>query len=265
MFEQNQTLNLLALTTQFYEQIAMVKRLHQEGGLKSSVMQQLDMNEEPTSQDFAYGIALRFQHWFENTRQRYDKVLTEKEKGWLERTFYALAALADEIFLIELDWPGQKGWRTELLEETLFQSCRAGTQVFQDIEQLLKAKSLAQTERQLAGVYLLSLRLGFLGQCRQDEAQLLTYRQRLFRVMSHQMGDEDAHYCEQAYAHLLSSKVPQQLAPVSVWMKRFFLTGFAFFIMSSMIWGWQSWQFDQWLHAQEARIQTFLHSEEPAP
>src|SRR5215207_2820442 len=48
------------------------------------------------------------------------------------RAQYAMAALADEVFL-HLDWPGREAWRSNLLESRLFSSHRAGEELFERI------------------------------------------------------------------------------------------------------------------------------------
>ena len=74
-----------------------------------------------------------------------------------------MAALADEIFLY-LDWPGREAWRANLLEFKLFQSYRAGEEIFRRIEALLRTRDPADSE--LAKIYLMAIALGFRGQPR---------------------------------------------------------------------------------------------------
>src|SRR5204863_4757031 len=74
------------------------------------------------------------------------------------RAQYAMAALADEIF-INLDWVGRDAWREHLLEARLFGSHRAGEELFERIDNLLRDHDSLYGE--LARIYLMVLALGF--------------------------------------------------------------------------------------------------------
>jgi type VI secretion system protein ImpK len=99
------------------------------------------------------------------------------------RAQYVMAALADETFLY-LDWPGREAWRTNLLEYKLFQSYRAGEEVFRRIEALLSTRDPAESD--LARVYLMTLALGFRGKLRgpEGEVRVDTYRRDLYTFLS---------------------------------------------------------------------------------
>lgn len=99
------------------------------------------------------------------------------------RAQYAMAALADEIFL-HLEWAGRETWRDHLLEARLFGSHRAGEELFERIEELLRDRDTVHTE--LARVYLTVLALGFQGKFRGQpgaEQEIEGYRRRLFRFV----------------------------------------------------------------------------------
>jgi type VI secretion system protein ImpK len=99
------------------------------------------------------------------------------------RAQYAMAALADEVFL-HLDWPGREAWREHLMETRLFGSHRAGEELFERIEELLRDRDVVYAE--LGRVYLMVLGLGFQGKFRgrEDAAQELEgFRRRLFHFV----------------------------------------------------------------------------------
>jgi type VI secretion system protein ImpK len=94
---------------------------------------------------------------------------------------YAMAALADEIFL-HLDWPGRLAWKENLLEAKLFGTHRAGEVMLERIEAVLRGRDPVYAE--LARVYLMVLALGFEGKLRGSEegpALLAAYRRALYR------------------------------------------------------------------------------------
>ncbi|MDP9122070.1 MAG: DotU family type IV/VI secretion system protein [Acidobacteriota bacterium] len=96
---------------------------------------------------------------------------------------YVMAALADETF-IHLDWPGREAWRGNLLESRLFQSHRAGEEVFLRIDRLLRTREPIETE--LAKVYLLALGLGFQGRYRGPigVAHIAAYKRQLYAFVA---------------------------------------------------------------------------------
>ena len=100
-----------------------------------------------------------------------------------KRAQYAMAALADEVFL-HLDWHGREAWRQNLIEAKLFGSHRAGEELFERIEDLLRDRDAGQAE--LARVYLSVLALGFQGKYRgkpDADHELEVIRRRLYRFI----------------------------------------------------------------------------------
>jgi len=99
------------------------------------------------------------------------------------RAQYAMAALADEVFL-HVDWMGREAWREHLVETRLFGSHRAGEELFERIEELLRDRDVVYAE--LGRVYLMVLGLGFQGKFRGREnaaRELEGFRRRLFRFV----------------------------------------------------------------------------------
>jgi type VI secretion system protein ImpK len=100
-----------------------------------------------------------------------------------KRAQYAMAALADEIFL-NLDWAGREAWRQNLVEAKLFGTHRAGEELFERIDDLLRDRDAGQAE--IARIYLSALALGFQGKYRgrpDVEHELEVIRRRLYRFI----------------------------------------------------------------------------------
>jgi type VI secretion system protein ImpK len=137
------------------------------------------------------------------------------------RAKYAMAALADEIFL-NLPWAGREAWREHLLEHRLFGSHRAGEEMFERIEALLRDRDSAYGE--LARVYLTVLALGFQGKYRGSPhaaAELADYRRRLFQFIFGReprtvKGDEQV--VPQAYASTLDEAHASELPHLRPWV-----------------------------------------------
>ena len=100
-----------------------------------------------------------------------------------KRAQYAMAALADEVFL-NMDWPGRDAWRQSLVEAKLFGTHRAGEELFERIEELLRVRDAGQTE--IARIYLSVLALGFQGKYRgrsDAEEEIEVVRRKLYRLI----------------------------------------------------------------------------------
>jgi type VI secretion system protein ImpK len=102
-----------------------------------------------------------------------------------KRGQYAMAALADEIFL-NLDWPGREAWRQNLVEAKLFGTHRAGETMFEKIDELLRDRDSGSGNAEIARVFLSVLALGFQGKFRgrpDGEQEVETIRRRLYRFV----------------------------------------------------------------------------------
>ena len=138
-----------------------------------------------------------------------------------KRAQYAMAALADEIFL-HVDWVGRDSWREHLLEAKFFNSHRAGDELFERIEDLLHDRDALFSE--LARVYLMVLGLGFQGRYRgkpDAEETIAIYRRRLFRFIygrDPQAVHGNQYVVPQAYSATLDEAVSTELPYLRPWL-----------------------------------------------
>ena len=158
--------------------------------------------------------------------------------GYYRDAQYAMAALADEIFLT-LDWPGREAWRGRLLEYELFGSYTAGETLFERVDRLLKDRDPADGE--LAAVYLLSLALGFRGKFRDadDGGQIEYYRRQLFGFLYQGRPDldrEDRRLFPEAYAHTLTRDEGERLPYIRRWLWLMLGIVLVFLLASVVVW-----------------------------
>ncbi len=118
-------------------------------------------------------------------RQEQDAVRQGGDLGLelYKRAQYAMAAFADEVFL-NLDWAGREAWRQNLVEAKLFGTHRAGEELFERIDELLRDRDSGHTE--IARIYLSVLALGFQGRYRgrpDAEQEIEVIRRRLYRFI----------------------------------------------------------------------------------
>jgi type VI secretion system protein ImpK len=155
------------------------------------------------------------------------------------RAQYAMAALADERFLT-IEWGGRNAWRENLLEKRLFDSRRAGQELFERIDDVLERDSMYA---ELARVYLMVLALGFQGRYRDQpgaDATIAEYRRRLFRFIYGRhpqalRGNE--HLVPQAYAAAMHGEGhAAELPYLRRWVLAFILIVGAWLAGSELIW-----------------------------
>lgn len=152
---------------------------------------------------------------------------------------YVMAALADEIFL-NLEWPGQDNWRTNLLESKLFQSHSAGETFFDRLDALLLDQDPIYVD--LARVYLNALALGFQGKYRDDltgTVELANYRKRLLTFITQRepaLLEGKERLVPQAYNSVLDQGRSQQLPYLNRWVVAFALLLLIWVVGSFPVW-----------------------------
>ncbi len=151
---------------------------------------------------------------------------------------YATTALIDEIFLMELDWPGREAWLDVLLEYRFFRTRVAGQRFFELAEQRLLGEGGGPAQADLAAIFLLALKLGFKGAHRGalGEEKLRALRARLLkRARQGQAAPDGGHLFPQAYQFQVPGK-DARLAPLRPWLRAGALALAAYVLLSSAIW-----------------------------
>ncbi|HEX5125506.1 MAG TPA: DotU family type IV/VI secretion system protein [Rhodocyclaceae bacterium] len=229
---------LLTRFAEFFEEVACIKLAIAEGRL-SALLTVGDELPPVLPGDLAARVSgklagvLRAQ-WKDVTRNG-----TAGEIKAYRLALYAMAALADELFILEMDWTGRDSWLDVLLEFKLFQSRNAGVRFFDVAEQLLATRNRSDLHIDLAAVLVVALQLGFKGQYRgeQGEAILSDIRERLFRVVERNHGEHaQGHAFPQAWQQLLSRGEPARLAPLTPWYIAAGVALMVYVLISSALW-----------------------------
>ncbi|WP_338847056.1 DotU family type IV/VI secretion system protein [Massilia sp. W12] len=234
---------LLDLCAQFYEEIAAMKDAQSEGRLASWLS--ADGGPPPQSpQEFARQLSNRLAAQLRSQERSFAARATLEQARAHRIALYAMAALADEILLLELEWPGQEAWLQVLLEQRLFGSNDAGSRFYAMARQLLKIKGRSPLYADLAGVFLLALELGFRGcyRGRQGQPELSTIRQMLYRMVRHSspgkpdVAPESIPAFQQAYDFLLTDGQDERLAPLSPWRNLGLYALLAYLLLTIVAW-----------------------------
>lgn len=239
--------NLVAVMNQFYQQIALVKQWIVNDQLELEAKAILKLQHMPSNEEMATAVSLKLSHWLGQMRLYWQDKLTAKQGVILNQACFAMVALADELFILELDWVGQEHWHQVLLEERFYESCSAGGTFYRTLDTLLANGKYEPLEVQLSAVYLLVLRLGFSGCYRDDEATLKDYRNKLFKIIVQHQSIFDTLIHPKAYEHCLVSKYEQRLAPISNWYRGTVYGVIGYLFIGAVAWFLLHQEVDKWL------------------
>lgn len=229
---------LVARFAEYYEEVAAIKLAIAEGRLGAMLV----VGDEPPPTeaiDLAARVSARLAGVLKSQRSDIERRGTPAEIEAHAQAVYAMAALTDELFILDVDWAGADAWMDVLLEYRLFQSRHAGMRFFAMAEELLASRAREPLEVELAAVLVLALRLGFKGRYRGergDEA-LRDLRTRLFRLIERQHdGLENGTSFPQSIMQLQGEGTPARLAPLGPWMMGLALFIGAYLVVSTAIW-----------------------------
>ena len=229
---------LLARFAEFFETVASVKLAIREGRLGAM----LAVGDEPAPSD-PRDLAARVSGLLDGALRaqglEVERNGTQGEIRAHRMALYIMAALADELFILELDWDGRDAWMDVLLEYKMFGSRNAGERFFDVAGKLLESRTRDPLRVDLAAVMLLALQLGFKGQYRgeRSDAELHKLRRRLFVLVEREQG-ERVHGAAfpQASTQLLADGTPARLAPLTPWYTGALLVMLGYVLISSALW-----------------------------
>lgn len=192
----------------------------------------------PAKRDAAYPVRSRLMGLLERQIPESRRRGGEYGVGYYRDAQYAMAALADEIFLTE-DWPGREDWRNHLLEYEIFGTYTAGETVFERLEGILKERDPADGE--MAAVYLMVLALGFRGKFRNadDGGRIEFFRRQLFSFVFQDrpaLDREDRKLFPEAYAHTLTRDTRERLPYLRRWFALMAIIVLVYLAASAVVW-----------------------------
>ena len=229
---------LLARFAEFFEAVAGSKLAIAEGRLGA----QLVVGDELPSSDSGE-LAARLSGKLAGVLRAQEKEVsrsgTPAEIDAHRKAMYVMAALTDEVFILELDWAGRDAWVDVLMEHKLFHSRNAGMRFFDMADALLDPHTPDPLQVDLAAVMVMALQLGFKGRYRgaRDDSELHALRNRLFRLVEREHGGRamDTAF-PQTLQQLQSGGTPERLAPLSPWYTGAVVLLIAYLAISSAMW-----------------------------
>lgn len=227
---------LLGLFAAFYEEVARLKHAVLHGTLADSLADGDGPVHAPDAQ--ARAASGRLVGVLEEQMQRLRQHGSDAQMRLHRIACYLMAALADEVFIFELAWPGQQGWLATLVEHRVFGSRRAGRRFFELADELLASPSRDELHRDLASCFLLALQLGFKGVHRgaRGVPVLDELRQRLWQYAGGAQAREPGPVFPEAYEVAEGPGRDERLAPLGPWLRWAGWGAGAFLALSSMLW-----------------------------
>lgn len=231
---------LLARFAEFFESVVDSKQAISEGRLGAV----LSVGDEPQPTDpreLAARLSSRLAAVLRLQEKEVVRTGKPTEIDAHRKAMYVMAAVTDEIFILEVDWPGRDAWLEVLVEYNLFQSRNAGNHFFKMADDLLAAQIPDPLEVDLAAVMVMALQLGFKGRYRGtlSDRELDALRSRLYRLVEREHGAIETELAfPQTMDELKAGGTPERLAPLSPWYAAGTMVLIAFLVISSVMWLW---------------------------
>ncbi|HEY4146934.1 DotU family type IV/VI secretion system protein [Pinirhizobacter sp.] len=234
---------LLGRFSAFYEEMARIKLAILKGELVG-LLQPDNPHAEMEPHQLAERIAHRLLVVLDRQSRDVQGTATGAELGTYRHARYAMVALADEIFILDLRWPGAEHWPEYLLEYTVERTRVAGRRFFDLVEDLMGAGERTMLDADLAAVLLLAMQLGFQGMHRGPEGRqkLREYRSRLYPLASgRKLGSVQAHAFPQAYDYTVVSDRDNTRIALAPWLRAAAYGAIGYLALSSLVWLLLTW------------------------
>jgi type VI secretion system protein ImpK len=236
---------LLARFSAFYEEVARIKLAAQKGEL-ARMLQPAEPHEQIEPHQMAERVSRRLLAVLDRQSRDVVAAATEAELQAYRRARYVMVALADEIFILDLSWPGADHWPEYLLEYAVERTRIAGRRFFDYVQDLMGVSERTALDADLAAVLLLALQLGFQGMYRSHEGRqnpkLRECRARLYPLASgKKLGTAVAHAFPQAYEYTVVSDRDNTRIALAPWLRGAAYGAIGYLVLSSLIWLLLTW------------------------
>jgi type VI secretion system protein ImpK len=227
----------------FYEEVARLKL-----AIKNKDLVRLLQPAQPYAtiepQELAERVSHRLRTIIDQQSRDVAAQANDAEMETYRRSRYAMVALADEIFILNLAWPSAEYWPEYLLEHAVAGTRIAGRQFFDYVREQLSIRERTSLDADLAAVFLLALQLGFQGMYRGKDGQeaLRAYRTRLYPLASGRKLDGDGgRMFAQAYEYTVVNDRDNTRVALTPWLRWVAYGAVAYLILSSLLWIVLTW------------------------
>jgi len=192
-----------------------------------------------TAQAVAVRISARLETVLGRQWDQARRTMSDRELASLREVQFLMCALADDLFLQEIEWRGREAWSDRLLEQRVFGTRVAGEQIFEQISALVRRRDPAEAD--LASVYLAAIGLGFRGRFRGAEhaPQLEALSRMLFDLIAGRAADPTLggrSLVPGAIANVISGERRARASRITIGTGALLGTAGAFVLVSSILW-----------------------------
>jgi type VI secretion system protein ImpK len=239
----NEAPRVLTCFVTFYEEVARLKL-----AIKNKDLVRLLQPDQPYAtiepQELAERISHRLRAIIDRQSRDIATQATDAEMETYRRTRYAMVALADEIFILNLTWPSAEYWPEYLLEHAVAGTRLAGRQFFDYAREQLGIRERTSLDADLAAVFLLAMQLGFQGMYRGKEGQeaLRAFRTKLYPLASgRRLDGNGGRMFAQAYDYTVVNDRDNTRVALAPWLRWVAYGAGAYLIVSSLLWLTLTW------------------------
>ncbi|MBB3228075.1 type VI secretion system protein ImpK [Luteibacter sp. Sphag1AF] len=236
---------LLARFAAFYEEVAKIKLAAQSGDLVR-LLQPDDPHAAIDAHQLAERVSTRLLGVLDRQSRDVVAAATEAELRAYRRARYVMVALADEIFILDLQWPGAEHWPEHMLEYAVERTRLAGRRFYEFVNDLMGVSERTVLDADLAAVLLIALQLGFQGMYRRHDGQenprIRECRTRLYPLASgRRLGAEAARAFSQAYEYTVVVDRDNTRVALSPWLRGVAYGALIYLVLSSLVWLLLTW------------------------
>lgn len=235
--------SLLGRFAAFYEQVAELKLAARKETLASMLLPDAP-HVVLSAHDMAARVSAYLLDVLDKQGREVVSVSTEAELAVYRRARYVMLALADEVFILDLRWPGAEHWPEYLLEYSVERSRIAGRRFFDEAQALVDSRAPSPLEIDLAAVFLLALQLGFKGRYRgpSGERAIAGFRGKLYKLASQgDLGAARQHAFDDAYKHSVTTDRDNSRTALMPWVRGALYGLGAYLVVSSVLWLVLTW------------------------
>lgn len=234
-------LNNIALFKEFYCRVRHVKSMIMQGAIDWPSITDEDIPANLSERESTRLLSSYLRAALASQTEYVASHTSQLEFAAYRDASYLMCALADEIFLIQLNWFGRRYWHEFSLESGAFSTAIAGDEYYRRLQTLLKKDVLSYFEKQLAALFILTLQLGFRGRIRGNEKLVKTLLDRLLPKTG--VPKQTPHLFPAAYGSIVNPTSAARLEPFSRWHKIIFWSLISYLILTSGVWLWISTSF----------------------
>lgn len=233
----------------FYAEVVNIKRANADDRLADYLL--LNDKTSASSADVARKMSARLEKILRQQHRDFKRDGSIAEQKIHQMSLYLMAALVDEIFILDMQWQDptlSDAWLDVLLEQKLFKTSDAGSRFFSIAQRLIKNPNSNSLNGELAAVLLMALELGFKGcyRGRQGQPALQKIRKQLYQIVKqsypHSLPVDPNKHTDvwssfsEAYEYPLYNGKDLRLAPLSPWKNVSLYALLGYLLLSTVCW-----------------------------